>query len=109
MCAKTAWIPQKHPPATTVVCLPLAVAFCASTAGLGTASLAPPARQASATASTVAIIANIRTESLDITVLLTPDHSDPQSIRVTSSVEVSDVPDTQVAVIKMSPGRQGMP
>src|SRR5207248_2685539 len=35
-CWKTAWTPQKHPPATTAVCWPEFVALVASTAGAGT-------------------------------------------------------------------------
>src|SRR6516225_3886946 len=40
MCSKTAWIPQKHPPASTAVSLPLALAKGESTAGLGMATAA---------------------------------------------------------------------
>src|ERR1700689_4282312 len=35
-CWKTAWMPQKHPPETTAVCWPGAVARAASCAGAGT-------------------------------------------------------------------------
>src|SRR4029077_15943378 len=51
-CWKTAWIPQKQPPATTAVCSPELAALDASTAGPGTATAAAlPAVQATVPAS----------------------------------------------------------
>src|SRR5258708_19640321 len=86
-------MPQKQPPAITAVCLAGDVAFTSSATGAGTA--APlPARQATAPASTVRIMANIRTETLDI---IPPNSiTTIPSIRVTNQREVSYAsPDTK--------------
>jgi hypothetical protein len=86
-CWKTAWIPQKQPPATTAVSFPGVEALASSVAAAGTTPL--PAWQASAPASNVNTIATIRTEILDIN---PPGFAIAiMDIRLTSWKEVSDV------------------
>src|SRR5216684_1891604 len=64
-CWKTAWIPQKHPPATTAVCWPELVALVASTAGGGTTPEAFPAPKATVPATTSKNSKKIGAENLN--------------------------------------------
>src|SRR5579862_7290818 len=83
-------MPQKHPPATTAVALPLSGLLTSSTAAAGTATEASlPALQAAAIATTTIAIAKTRMEINDITTLRSSTFL--HVIRVTTSREVSDV------------------